>query len=473
MHTRSTSLLALSLCSSFAIAGCDEDPPTPTAVRGQISSDLGNVLREASTASTSTDALPTSATLGLIDRVLGTSTQGGISLGTTAARLTERMAGGARATGGIAIDADAQIAYLNDKLFTDANHVGAGVYQIPASLVCARTAVDSTGTSVDSIDPKCAEQLAKIDLRIRTAKDGGTLVFALQVDAAHDEPLRLELTHTSIALTVDLDGLQHATDALALLLGETAPNMALSGELTGKLEILGAAKARASLSIDRALSIQVASAGGDLKGADAFVLASAKAEAFAVTLDGAAKSGSFETNLGDTVLKTPAVNGKRFELDLPGVSATAAFAEGKPLTLSHLGLGNRSTTTSINGVRAQTIDLNPQDGRALDMTVTPDAQAGAVTLAVTPKLDLQMSVDHTVLGDKAPAFDVTRVQLSGSLHSSEASDQIQVATGAFSLTTNPAGHGFSATAGQCVTGTDAVDPGTGTTTTQWTVGTCK
>jgi hypothetical protein len=470
MHTRPTSLLALSLCSSFAIAGCGEDPPTPTAVRGQISSDLGNVLREANTAFTSTDALPTSATLSLLDRVLGTSTQGGITIGAATAGLAARMAG-SRATG-TTIDADAEVAYLNDKLFTDANHVGDGVYQVPASLVCARTTVDQTGTSVDSIDPKCADQLAKVDLRIRTAKDGGTLVFAIQVDAAHDEPLRLELTHTSIALTVDLDGLQHATDALALLIGETAPNMLLSGELTGKLEILGAARARASLTIDRSLSIQVASTGGSLDSADAFVLTSAKAAAFAVTLDGTAKSGSFETNLGDTVVKTPAVNGKRFELDLPGVSTTASFADGKPLALTHLGLGDRATTTSINGVRAQTIDLNPQDGRAFDMTVTPDAATGAVTLAVTPKLDLQMSVDHAVLGDKPPVFDVTRVQLSGSLHSSEASDQIQVAAGSFSLTTNPAGHGFSATAGQCVTGTNAVDPGTGTTTTQWTVGAC-
>jgi len=477
------SLLTLSLMSSLVAMGCNEDPPTPTQVRGKISSDLGNVLREANAAVTgSTEAVPGSSVLALADRLLGASAQVNLPLRAMTTRLAAHASAltqGARATAvapgtrATAIDADAEVAYLNDKLFTDANHVGDGVYQVPASLVCARTTLDPSGNTVDAIDAACAAQLAKIDLRIRTASDGGALVFALQVDADHDEPLILTLTHTSIALTIDLDGTQRAFVALASLLGQDVPNAALAGQVTGKLEILGAAKLKASLSIDRALSFAFAKAGADLAGRDALVVTSAKAEVVSVTLDGTAKTGSLAVGLADTVLKLPASSdGKRTELDLGGASFAAAFGAGQPLGLTHVGLGNHTTTLSINGVRAASIDLNAQDGRTFDVTVRRDAATATDTVAVTPRLDLQVTVDHAVLGDEPPVYDVTRVLLDGSLRSSDTSDQVEVATGSFSIATNPAGHGFTAAAGQCVTDTDAIDPTTGGSFIQWTVGAC-
>jgi hypothetical protein len=471
MHRPSTSLLALSSLFSFALLGCNNDPPTPTEVRERISSDLGNVLREANAAITGgTEAIPGAAALAVVDRVLGSDPQIGPSLRT----VTERMAARASAAPddpSYQIDVDALIARLNDKLFTDANHVGDGIYQVPASLVCARTTVDSNGNSIETIDAGCAEQLAKAELRVRTAKEGGALVFAIQVDADHDEPLIFTLTHTSIAITVDLDDAQRAFVALAGVFGEDIPNARLSGQVTAKLEILGAAKLRASLSIDRALSIEYAKVGASLDGPDAFVLSSAKAEVIAITLDGKARSGSLALGLGATAIKAPA-DGKRVELDLAGATATASFAGGQPLELSHVSLGNRTTTVSINGVRAVAIDLNAQDGRAFNATVSHDAATGTDTLEVTPKLDLLLTVDHAVLGDTPPVYDVTRVVLDGTLRGSDAGDQVEVLVGSFSVTTDPASYGFAATAGQCVTAADATDPTTGSTFTRFSVGTC-
>jgi hypothetical protein len=299
------------------------------------------------------------------------------------------------------------------------------------------------------------------------------VVFAIQLDADHDEPLILTLTHTSIALTVDLDGAQRAFIALATLLGGDLPNAVLSGRVTGKLAVLGAARATLSLVIDRALAIRSAAAGVDLAGPGAFVLTSARADVFAITLDGTGKSGTLAVGLGETAVKLPAgADGKRSELDLPGVTATATYADGKPLALTHLGLGNRTTVLAISGARAQTIDLNPQDGRAFDATVTRDAATGAETLAVTPKLDLQMSVDHAVLGDTRPVYDVTRVTLAGSLRTRDGSDQVEVATGSFAIATSPGTFGVTAAAGQCVTTSDATDPTTGAPFTRWTAGAC-
>jgi hypothetical protein len=474
MNKPSTWLLALSFFPSLAILGCHEDPPTPTEVRSTLSGDLGNVLRESNDAFTgSTDGLPGQAALSIVDRVLGTNTQASLPLRAIATQLVARGAGVLPADSGPVIDADAQVAYLNDKLFNDANHVGDGIYQVPASLVCTKTTIDASGTPTETLDAMCAEEFAKVELRIRTAKDGDALVFAIQLDADHDEPLSLRLTHTSIALTVDLDDTQHAFVALATLFGEDLPNAVLSGQVTGKLEVLGTAKAKLSITIDRALSIKFAPAGVDLAGGDAFGFSSAKAEVISVVLDGAARAGSLAIGLGETAVKIPNVEpGKRFELDLPGVTLAGSFTAGQPLQLTHVGLGSRTTTVSINGAAAQTIDLNPENGRAFDMTVSHDPATGADTLTVTPVLDLQRTVDHAVLGDPTPVYDTTRVLLDGSLRGSDTSDQVEVLTGSFSITTNPANHGFTATAGQCVTSSDAIDPGTGASFTQWTVGVC-
>ncbi|HEU4729376.1 MAG TPA: hypothetical protein VFT22_15850 [Kofleriaceae bacterium] len=474
MHKPPFSLVSLALLSTLAATGCHDDPPTPTEVRGAITSDLGNVLRESDAAITgSTDAIPGSSALTLVDHLLGTSTQTSLPLRALTSRLAARVPSFAAADATKTIDADAEVSALNDKLFTDANHVGDGVYQVPASLVCTSTTVDSTGQTVETIDQDCADQLAKIDLRVRTAKEDGALVFALQIDADHDEPLILSLTHTSIAITVDLDGTQRAFVALASLYGEDLPNASLSGQVTGKLEVLGAAKARASLTIDRALAIAFAKAGVDLAGPDAFVFTSARAEVFAVTLDGAARSGSFALGLGESAFKLPAdASGKRTELDLGGATATATFANGQPLELTHLGLGDRTTTLLINGERGLAIDLNPQDGRTFDLDVSRDAATGLDTITVKPRLDLQLAIDHVVLGDEPPVYDVTRVLLDGSLRSSDTSDEVEVASGSFGISTDPAGHGFTAAAGQCVTSSEAIDPTSGQSFTQWAVGAC-
>lgn len=454
-----SSLLAL---SCFAIAGCGDDPPTPTEVRASIAGDLAEVIRETNAAVTSsTEALPGDATLGIVDRVLGTSSSTSLRVH----RFVDRFRhAGARPADGDAIDADEQIGYLNDKVFTDANHVGDGIYVIPPSLVCD----DGEG----AIDAECAQRLAQAQIRIRTAKEDGWVVFALQLDADHDEPLILRLKRNAIAVTVDLDDMQRAMIALASLFGEELPNVRLGGQVTGKLEILGTAKLRASVSIDRALVVRLADEGADLDGPDAIAFSSAKANVVSVTLDGPAKHGTAAIGLGETAVRIPArdVDDHRFELDLPGVTGEASFTAGQPVELKRLSLGQRTTTITVDGVRAQTIDLNPQDGRAFGATLSHDAASGADILEVSPKLDLRLFIDHAALhDDEAPVYDVTRVLLDGSLRGD--GDQLEVLTGALSLETNPAGHGFAATAGQCIAATEVRDA-SGSYFTQWTVGAC-
>ena len=479
----STQLLTLSLLSSFGLVACGGDPPAASDVRSRISNDLGHVLHEtAAAAEANSDSISSTAAFTMIERVLDSS-------GTTALpRLATRLSGlvgstrnklGAHKRGAALaapIDSepdatDALIQELNEKLFTDANDLGDGIFQVPASLVCTTETFNDDGTTTESIDPECAQQLALADLRIRATTDGDELQLAFQVDANHDEPVVVTLTHDSLASTLDLDEAGQALTALAPLFGEDIPNTSLAGRVTSRVEVLGAAHAKFAVTIDRALAIKFADAGIDLDGPQAFRFTSAKADVAAVELDGAQHTGSAALALGASTAHVS--DDQLIDLDLPGITAFATFAAGQPLHVTHIGLGERTTTISVDGARAIAIDLNPADGRALDATVTSDPATGLATLSVTPKLDLRLAVDHAALGDEAPIYDVTQVLLDGSLRGGDASDLIEVVTGTFAITTNPASFGFSATAGQCVSSQEVTDPTTGAFYDQWTAGSCN
>ena len=163
----------------------------------------------------------------------------------------------------------------------------------------------------------------------------------------------------------------------------------------------------------------------------------------------------------------------RYELDLPGLTATATFAAGKPLELTRVSLGDRTASISKNGQRASAIDLNPDAGRAFGATLSLDPATGRATLTVSPKLDLRMSVDHAAWGDAAPVYDVTQILLDGSVRAAATGDRLEVVTGSVRISTNPAGYGFTAATGQCVSASDALDLPSGDVYTSWSVGACQ
>lgn len=468
MRTPSLLLLALTLPSSL-LACSSSEPPTPAEVRARIASDLGHVLRESEAASKQgSDAFQLDAALNLLDRA---------AISQPALKrlpITKLVHAKPADPGEDESQADAIVEQLNETVFTDANHVGNGVYDVPADLVCTETTIDDNGTSTETLDADCVDRWTKAEVRIRVAEDDDTLTLALQLGANHDEPLELALTHTSLALTLDLDEAGQAIAALAPVFGEDAPNASLHGAITGTLEVLGTASARATLSIDRALDLKFAEAGVSLDGPDAFRLSSGVSQVASVAFDGGAGTGSLAFDLGETKVHVPGdaeFDEPAIDVDLPGASITANLATGAPVEFTNISLGERTTTLKVDGATAMAIDLNPNDGRALTATMAYDEVSGVGTIEVEPKLDLDVFVDHAVLGDQAPVYDVTRVLLTGGLRGADESDQLEV-LGTFAIETNPSSFGFSATAGQCVTSTET-DDGTGRFYDAFTVGTCN
>lgn len=462
-----TTLVSLSLLSTALIA-CSDEPPPPSDVRARISEDLHYILTEGKSAfDGSTASLPSGAAFGF-----ATSTLEQARLAKPLAKILPAFSAKDRNASldeedTSDFDPDEIVDYLNQKLFTDANYLGNGVYRVPASLVCTETVYDdTTNTTQEVIDPECAADLAKADLRVRVEEDDG-LRFWIQVDANHDEPLGILLRHDELAVTVNLDDATDAMIALAQAFGEQAPNADLSGQVTGSVKIHGHAHAAASITFDRALSIKFAENGVGLDSDGAFRFASAAGDILAIELDGNTPKADLDLGLGLTTAHVP---GDDFDpssdLVLGGATVNASF-QNNTLTLDNISLGNQTTTLTTGGVQELAIDLNANDGRKLDATVVADASTGTETLTVSPRLDLQ-----TFTNDTPEPYNVTRVQLDGSLRGTDGSDTIEVLSGSFAITTNPAQYGFSAVAGQCVTATEIYDEVTYTSWTEYSVGAC-
>lgn len=465
MRTPST-LLSLSLLS-LGLVACG-DPPAPSEVRSRITSDLGYIIDQTAAAADGTTAeMPGLASFDFLSNALGGFLSSSDSASTGSA-FVGRMRHGL--VDGEDFDSQAIIDQLNTTIFTDANHVGDGVYDIPSDFACTTVVIDDLGNETESLDPECVQQWDEVDLRVRVEDDDDALRFAIQVGSHHDEPLEIALTHDSISVSVDLDAAEAATETLASAFGEMAPNARLSGRVTGTLTVLGAAHIDVDTTIDRALDIAFAEDGIDLDGADAFRFTSAASHVVSIELDGTAGLGDFALDVGATTAHIPDAT-DAMDLDLGGVSASANLTAGQPLHVTNISLGEHTTTLSRNGVQAIAIDLNPDDGRSFSAAIDGDG-FGNETLSVTPKLDLRMSVNHAALGSSAPLYDVTRVLLDGELTSSEASSAVVVSSGTFAITTNPAQYGFSATAGQCVSSTEEYDSASGEYYTAWSAGTC-
>jgi hypothetical protein len=441
MQRPSSSLLLV-----LGLAACGSDAPPPDEVRARIAMDLVAVGDTAKASTADGASLPDTSQFSLIqsafEGVLGNAEIVEVS-SSISARMAPHM-GLLPADGDEAdpFDGAAAAKWLDDNVFTDANHAGDGVYNVPPSIAC------------DDGDLDCAQAFARLQLRIRVTSDDDILRFALQLGPHHDEPLEVGLSAKLLSLTVDLDEAEDAVRALAPK-GEPLPAFSLKGEATAKLEVLGAAAARVSFDIDRDIAVSF----------EGSSITSKKAHVFALTLDGDKHAMDLALGLGAThVGISDDIDGDS-ALDLGGLTGTLAYVEGQPLALSNISLGQTTSKITRDGQTALALDLNPADGRAFS------AQLGGDTLTVTPRIDFRAQVDHAALGDIAPVYDVTRILLDGGLRAH--ADQSVEALGTFSIETNPASFGFHASAGQCVRGEETADAQTGAYYTQFTVGACN
>jgi hypothetical protein len=371
----------------------------PATLRSRITTDLGNVLHQSQAAT-------------------GLAMPGAVALGYVLPAMPA------------APDADATVAWATT-VFSDADYLGGDVFRFPAESVC----------KTDIVDPACVAAVDKAELRIRVDA-GDTLHFYPQLGPDHDEPIDIMVSHDGLSITADLDGADSALLAIAAAAGVQAPAAQLAGQVAFELRVVGPAHVLAALTIDRTVAIELAGPDGALDGDGAIRFAAPAGELAAIDLDAVARTFTGHLDLGGVGAHLP---GHDFAIST--ATLDAAF-DGTAMALTGVAL---SASESVDAHVAATIALS-------ELAATLSDANGEETLVPSPRLELASFVDHGLLADAAPAFDVTHLVLDGTVRGDPA--MIAVTTGALAVTTNPVQFGFVANAGQCVT----PDP--------WAVATC-
>src|SRR3569623_1076574 len=222
-----------------------------------------------------------------------------------------------------------------------------------------------------------------------------------------------------------------------------APAAQLSGELTLELQVVGPAHVLAAGTVDRPIAIALADPTGLFESDGAIRFAAPASQPLSFEVDATARTFVADLALANVTAHLP---GRDFML---AAATGAARYDGSALALTGVAL---SASESVNAHVAATLAVSSFDATLADA-------AGLETLTPSPRLELASFVDHGLLGDAAPAFDVTHLVLDGAVRGD--ATMLAVMPGALTVTTSPTPFGFVASAGACVT----ADP--------WAVATCN
>lgn len=279
-----------------------------------------------------------------------------------------------------------------DSVFDEANIVdrppGALVFGLSGSMVC--TAGDSTITP----DPECVKNVDTLELRLKVT---GSYDFTLQVGPKHIEPLVLQLrAKKSIAVVTDLARLRETVDFVNSKYASAPVPGQLSTLTRGRVELKLEKNGEHDFTLSQSnLDDVFFSITHD--GAERSYSSRARSPIYAVRIEGPAKKATVSVDQGpitahffqrDISSSTTGL-GAPLLLSLSGFSGTLVLAEGSPVRLSHLGLGDGQSTLTSNGTNLLTVDLNASTGRHFD--VTAQGIDGGARFEVTPGFELKVA----------------------------------------------------------------------------------
>jgi len=252
----------------------------------------------------------------------------------------------------------------------------------------------------------CEEMVERLEPRIAVSKGAGdALRLQLMVGADRIAPVTLNIGPGVISADVDLAEAKNAAESISVTLGEELPPLPPTFEGAVKLALnTGVINApTVSLAITEAIhiadpesespmSIRVAAADP----AAAFTIDSAKKQLKALIDMGAVNADfTIVPEADEPETRFPGEEPPEFEeeeeemepiriaLALAGLDVDAVFdIESKNVDVKRFGLGDATTTLTINGEDQLSVDLNANDGRATAFTVAAleEAEGALITL---------------------------------------------------------------------------------------------
>ena len=340
-----------------------------------------------------------------------------------------------------------------------------------------RGAVACRGISRGEDRDECVAMVDKAEVRLDvTSPQEGDLDLRIQVGPNRHEPVMLHVHRDVVSLEVDLAATKGAVAHVAAAADERVELPAvMEGRVRGELRRHGANKMEASVSVLQAVKVEE----GDFR-----LMVAKAAPMLSVTADGVAKSVTAVSNLGVVDLSLPSheihyygsgeYSGAEVErtteltygLHLAGLTGEAVFdAVAETITLTGVGLGTSTTTASIDGDQILGIDLNAQSGRTFDATLSYDAAADSVDVAVSPVFDLKTVWALLAAKDKLADVDdylldeVLRITLGGTAPKLRVDeDGVEVLTGKLTLRSKSANVTHTVDAGMCLLADDTTSP---------------
>ncbi|HLU69103.1 MAG TPA: hypothetical protein VKZ63_22630 [Kofleriaceae bacterium] len=357
---------------------------------------------------------------------------------------------------------------LAGTIFTEENYEGDGVYRLPPELFCEP---DETGAT----DPECLDTFAQLELRLRAELVDDGLDLTLLVGPERDAPLAVELRPARAALVVDLAGAAGAIAHVAAVIGEEIelPEV-LEGQIALALDVMGPQHVTLALEVREAIRVELDTADGRLA-----VSTEARTPLAALGLDGDDREIQLQVDVGRTVLSMPHAMmdpdsraSGTFALDWKGLSFTALARDGsEQVAISSIGLGDSTSTISLDDTTLVAVDLNPDDGRRAALTLAPAPDGGLPIATFDPGLDLTIDVFLQPLADAGDAVeawlldDTYRLAIAGDQPATQAiaGDDLAGTPGALrvtrgSLTVAADSDAVVVEAGSCLIA-DPVEPG--------------
>lgn len=313
--------------------------------------------------------------------------------------------------------------FLRQRVFTEGNLETAdsrsAIFRLRGEAICT----DGTYAA----DPGCVSTVNDLELRIHATKSGDGFDYQFLVGPTRANPVTLSLRSDSAGLAFDLGGIKTAAEHIETVTGTTIDLPAvMEGAFGLAVTRLGAAHVKIALSVLSALHVRVDATDGS------YDFTTQPAEVLAFDADGTAGVLSWALGLGATTFSLPYVGNvaaaspsgfTTFGIALGGLSYKVSATVAAPDVVEILDVGLGTETSRVwaskadaTVVDAVVVDLNPNDGRKLDVTVQDDAATGT-TVTFTSKLDVTVGLHLGLLDlDSAPSAsaddDTYRILLS-------------------------------------------------------------
>ncbi len=290
---------------------------------------------------------------------------------------------------------------MQERLFVDANFESktndTATYLLHADPTCRPLTQDTDPVGfVPEIDASCADDFAKVAVRlaVRADGDGGRLTILIG-------PGRLELAafivHSDeIAVEVDLPKAKTAADYIQQQIPDGNPIGEfdrLAGKLRGSLKKVGSQKVTVALAILEPLDIAPK---GDLE-----LKSAATNPLIALTSSGITQTAQVQIGLGATDVGTTwdpqnmGLSNRDLHVVIGGLYGQLALDEGqKQILLTDVGIAQSKVT--VRGATIVDLNLNADTMRRFSGKVTSNVD-GTARLEITPKFDLSLGFDFNAV----------------------------------------------------------------------------